>query len=123
MRKMMLLVGAGVGYVLGARAGRERYEQIAGKANQVWGDPRVQERVEGVKQTAPELANKAAENAKTAAEKARARVTGQESTKMDGSYANETGSYDPDLGSSVDTSGLGSSGGTTGYDTSSERLP
>lgn len=44
MSKMSLLVGFGAGYVLGARAGRERYEQIAGKARQVWSDPRVQER-------------------------------------------------------------------------------
>ena len=28
MRKMTMLVSGGVGYVLGARAGRERYEQI-----------------------------------------------------------------------------------------------
>ena len=28
MKKLMLLVAGGVGYVLGTRAGRERYEQI-----------------------------------------------------------------------------------------------
>lgn len=34
--KFGFLVGLGVGYVLGARSGRERYEQIADKAQQVW---------------------------------------------------------------------------------------
>lgn len=42
--KLSLLIGFGAGYVLGARAGRARYDQIASKAQQVWHDPRVQER-------------------------------------------------------------------------------
>lgn len=42
--KISFLVGLGAGYVLGARSGRERYDQIAEKAQQVWRDPRVQEK-------------------------------------------------------------------------------
>jgi hypothetical protein len=42
MGKITTLTAAGVGYVLGARAGRGRYEQIAARARGVWGDPRVQ---------------------------------------------------------------------------------
>ena len=42
--KFSFLVGFGAGYVLGARSGRERYEQIASKAQEVWRDPRVQEK-------------------------------------------------------------------------------
>jgi hypothetical protein len=42
--KLSFLAGFGAGYVLGARAGRDRYEQIATKAQQVWQDPRVQEK-------------------------------------------------------------------------------
>ena len=34
MNRVLFLVGAGVGYVLGARAGRERYEQIVSLAEQ-----------------------------------------------------------------------------------------
>lgn len=43
MKKSLLIVavGLGVGYVLGARAGRERYDLIVEKAQGVWGDPRV----------------------------------------------------------------------------------
>ena len=42
--KLSLLIGFGAGYVLGTRAGRERYDKITGKAQQVWQDPRVQQR-------------------------------------------------------------------------------
>ncbi len=39
--KVMLLGAFGAGYVLGARAGRQRYEQIASQAQRFWNDPRV----------------------------------------------------------------------------------
>ena len=41
-KKLTLLVAAGAGYVLGARAGRGRYEQIASTAARVKRNPRVQ---------------------------------------------------------------------------------
>ena len=40
--KIPLLIGAAVGYVLGARAGRERYEQIVRFARKVAGSQTVQ---------------------------------------------------------------------------------
>jgi hypothetical protein len=40
--KIPLLVGAAVGYVLGARAGRERYEQIVRFARKIGGSQTVQ---------------------------------------------------------------------------------
>lgn len=46
MAKLSFLAGFGAGYVLGARAGRERYDQIADKAQGVWRDPRVQEKAD-----------------------------------------------------------------------------
>jgi hypothetical protein len=42
MKIIPFLLGAGVGYVLGARAGRERYEQIARAYRQVADHPSVQ---------------------------------------------------------------------------------
>ena len=48
--KLTLLAGFGAGYVLGARAGRDRYDQIVGKARGVWEDPRVQEKLPGTTQ-------------------------------------------------------------------------
>jgi phage-related protein len=47
--KILFVVGLGVGYVLGTRAGRERYEQIRKAAQSVWNTPTVQQGVGTVK--------------------------------------------------------------------------
>lgn len=47
--KAALVVGLVAGYVLGARAGRERYEQIKAQAEKVWDRPAVQGQIEKVK--------------------------------------------------------------------------
>lgn len=47
--KILFVVGLGVGYVLGTRAGRERYEQIKRAAESVWNTPAVQQGVGTVK--------------------------------------------------------------------------
>ena len=47
--KIGLIVGLGAGYVLGTRAGRERYEQIKTQWLKVWNMDPVQERVDQVK--------------------------------------------------------------------------
>ena len=52
--KLKMLVGFGAGYVIGARAGRERYDQIAGKAQEWWRDPRIQEKAEHAQQVVKE---------------------------------------------------------------------
>lgn len=44
--KLALLAGAAIGYVLGARAGRERYEQIAANATKLWESKPVQQQVD-----------------------------------------------------------------------------
>jgi hypothetical protein len=44
--KILLVVGIGVGYVLGARAGRERYEDIKRVAGNFWSSPRVQRQID-----------------------------------------------------------------------------
>lgn len=52
MKKLTVLVAAAAGYVLGSRAGRERYEQIKDKATKAWNNPTVQDTVEGVQEQA-----------------------------------------------------------------------
>jgi hypothetical protein len=47
--KVGLVVGLAAGYVLGTRAGRERYEQIKAGAQKVWELDPVQNQVEKVK--------------------------------------------------------------------------
>ena len=42
MSKLGLLAAGAVGYVLGARAGRERYDQIVEQAQRLWANPKVQ---------------------------------------------------------------------------------
>jgi hypothetical protein len=46
--RILFLTGAAVGYVLGARAGRRRYEQIKAGAERLWNDPKVQSSVDNV---------------------------------------------------------------------------
>ncbi|MGI9648054.1 MAG: hypothetical protein ACR2OI_06000 [Acidimicrobiia bacterium] len=43
--KSGLIVGLGVGYVLGSKAGRERYEQIMESVNEATARPEVQDLV------------------------------------------------------------------------------
>ena len=66
--KILFVVGLGVGYVLGTRAGREKYEQIKATASKFWNDPRVQKRVDDaqdfVKDKAPDVAEFIADGAK-----------------------------------------------------------
>ena len=50
--KVGLVIGLAAGYVLGSRAGRERYEQIKGQALKVWNLDPVQEQVEKAKEFA-----------------------------------------------------------------------
>lgn len=45
MAKLTFVAGAAVGYVLGARAGRTRYEQIKTQASRLWSSDPVQARV------------------------------------------------------------------------------
>ena len=41
--KLMFITGLAAGFVLGSRAGREKYEEIASNAKKVWEHPTVQE--------------------------------------------------------------------------------
>jgi hypothetical protein len=73
MRKLTVLAIGGIGYVLGARAGRERYEQIRGLAEQVKNNPKVQEKAhqaaDVAREHAPVVKDKLTDAAGTAASK------------------------------------------------------
>ena len=43
--KLLFAAGLAAGYVLGARAGRKRYDQIAAAAGKVWQSPGIQRQV------------------------------------------------------------------------------
>ena len=59
MSKIMMATAFGAGYVLGARAGRERYEQLSAKAQELWGHPKVQEQADKAKQQAGRVTEQA----------------------------------------------------------------
>jgi hypothetical protein len=69
--KILFLTGLGLGYVLGTRAGRERYEQIKSTVDRLWNDPRLQRQVDTVgayvKDKAPEVVEFVSDSAKKVA--------------------------------------------------------
>lgn len=80
MKKLPLLIAFALGYVLGAQAGRERYDQIVGTLDKVRQDPRVQERaqqaVDVAKHQAPVVADKLTSAASAATAAAKDKVSG-----------------------------------------------
>lgn len=66
----MLGLGVAVGYVFGTRAGRERYDAMKAKVDEVWGNPRVakarREVVDYAKEQAPVIRERAEHLAKAA---------------------------------------------------------
>jgi hypothetical protein len=59
LKKLTLAAGFGAGYVLGAKAGTQRYEEIVRKAREIAGMPAVQNATSTVQETAGSLADKA----------------------------------------------------------------
>jgi len=72
LKKLMFLGAGAAGYVLGAKAGRERYEQIAEQAQKLRTNPTVQQKVDEAKHVAKDAAE-------TATEKVRDRANGASS--------------------------------------------
>jgi len=87
--KILFVAGLGLGYVLGTRAGREKYEQLKSSAMKLWNDPRVQRQVDAaetfVKDKAPDVAEFVSDNAK----KVVSQVTGKKPAARSG--ASSTG--------------------------------
>jgi len=54
--KLTLVLGFAAGYVLGTKAGRQRYQQITDLAHRFAGDPRVREAVDTVRSEAASAA-------------------------------------------------------------------
>ena len=75
--KILLLTGLAVGYVLGTRAGRERYEEIKTTANKLWNDPRVQKPVHQAQDFAKDKAPEVAEFVTDSAKKVVSQISGK----------------------------------------------
>ena len=107
MKKIVLLTAVGVGYVLGTRAGRERYEQIKRQAEKVWNNDQVQSTVDTVtetaKSTAADVAHKAADTASDVKDSVATKV---EEKKADHAAKSDTDSG-PDSGPDSGTTTTG----------------
>jgi hypothetical protein len=68
--KRGLIVGAGIGYVLGAKAGRQRYEEIRRSWGKLMGNPQVHMAAEKGKELASEGAKKSLHAVQEGVEKA-----------------------------------------------------
>ena len=87
VKKISLLIAAGAGYVLGSRAGRERYEQIKQQTTKAWNNPTVQDTVDQVqtqaKHAGADLGNKVGSKAAEAASDLKDKVTDKVSSSHD----------------------------------------
>lgn len=132
--KILFVVGLGVGYVLGARAGRERYEQIRKAAEDVWNQPKVQEGVQTVKDFAMSRAGDVGDTVLDSAKKFVAQVTKSQNgtttrsgtsaskpaaSKPAASKASSSGAKSSTSGANASTSGSKSSSDTTSSGSSS----
>ena len=99
--RFTFLAGFAVGFIAGARAGRERYEQMVKLARKATENPTVQQvtRAAGAKATeltkaagqkAAERMPKLAETAKSSASKVRDRIPGRNSANGDNTTGNGT---------------------------------
>jgi len=68
--RLGLIVGFGAGYVLGSRAGRERYQQIVRTWNQLMGSPTVHRATDRTREVAGERAKQALYAVQSGVEKA-----------------------------------------------------
>ncbi|MGO1834680.1 MAG: YtxH domain-containing protein [Actinomycetaceae bacterium] len=75
MGKVSFLAGLGVGFVLGARAGRGQYEKLKRQATNVWENPRVAELREQAGEKAGDLAKQAPGAAASAVRSAAEKVS------------------------------------------------
>lgn len=62
MSKLTMIAAAGVGYVLGARAGRDRYDQLSQKAESVWNNPKIQKGKKRAEEKAQQLTSDGTES-------------------------------------------------------------
>jgi len=95
--KLLFVAGLGVGYVLGARAGRKRYDQIAAAARKVWETPGVQRQVHQAQDFAAEKVGDIPGALIDAGKKAVASVV---SARKDASASSDSGS-EPETSTTV----------------------
>jgi hypothetical protein len=79
--KILLVTGLGVGYVLGAKAGRERYESIKRITDKFWNSRGVQTQVDNAEGFVKDKASDAVDVIATRVKKTVSRATGSGTRK------------------------------------------
>lgn len=82
MGKGTFVAGVAVGFVLGARSGRETYDKMVAKAQQVWEHPKVQQATSTVQAKTADLSKQAAAKAPDYAKGAMSSVQSTVSTQV-----------------------------------------
>ena len=97
MGKLSFLAGAGIGYVLGARAGRARYEKIKGATAKLWENPKIQQNVHKVEAKVTD-----------AAKSSGSQLTDKVASTVKGRLSGSRGAHHPDF--PVGNTGRGTDG-------------
>jgi hypothetical protein len=110
--------GLMAGYILGARAGRERYEQIQRAASSVWNNPQVRRAADTAKTQTTHLvgsaARVAADTGKAVTEKVGDKLPPRISDKLPGHHGDKWDAYaHSGHNGHLGTGGTPSTGGTT----------
>ena len=100
MKKLTLLIGIAIGYILVSRAGRERFEQLRSSARKVASNPSVQS-------AASKAQERVAAQAPAVAEAVKGKVTSAASAAADQMHRGDTG----ESGKEGGTLGVGDLGG------------
>lgn len=109
MSKIKTVVVFAAGYVLGARAGRLRYEKIKHRAQDLWAKPAVQDRVGRVQEQA---GRKVSEQVGKATHEVKQRLPGSSGSTAPGSSTDDgTSTDDHPATSAASSSGTPSSSG------------
>lgn len=74
--KLVFAAGMAAGYVLGSRAGRDSYDKLKTKADELWNNPKVQETVADTASTLKHKMPEVQEQAGGAVKKAKESVSG-----------------------------------------------
>lgn len=105
VKKWIFAAGAGLGYILGTRAGREKYIQMEAKARQVLDNPTVKEATGLVKTEATRLYDEGRQAVRDKVRQLRVRNGHdlESSTTAATAAARNTGSTYPPVGAPVST--------------------
>jgi hypothetical protein len=132
-----MLVGAAAGYVLGTRAGRDRYQQLVDQSREFLQRPQVQDAASKGRERVASGVDRAAAQAGDALQRARERRVGTEATGGTGGTGGATpgtggtggatpgtgGTGGATPGTTTGASGTTGRGGTTGTTGTSETAP